>query len=118
MTGFMIYMPLYYQVVHKLTPTQAGLALIPVIVMTTPGSMMSGRAMMYLHHYKLVGLFRHVARDARGGGAGGVAGDAAAVGHPRDARDRLRRRHRVSDRDGVDPERGVRATRSAPRPAR
>jgi Na+/melibiose symporter-like transporter len=53
MTGFMIYMPLYFQMVHKLTPTQAGLALIPVIVMTTPGSMASGRAMMHLDRYKL-----------------------------------------------------------------
>src|SRR5262245_59056403 len=53
LTGCMIYMPLYFQVVHKLTPTQAGLALIPVIVMTTPGSMISGRAMMHLTHYKL-----------------------------------------------------------------
>jgi len=53
MTGFMIYMPLYYQLVHALTPTQAGLALIPVIVFTTPGSMLSGRAMMHLTHYKI-----------------------------------------------------------------
>jgi EmrB/QacA subfamily drug resistance transporter len=53
MTGLMIYMPLYYQVVHKLTATQSGLALIPVIVLTTPGSMTSGRAMMHLRHYKI-----------------------------------------------------------------
>jgi EmrB/QacA subfamily drug resistance transporter len=53
MTGLMIYMPLYYQLVHKLTATQSGLALVPVVVMTTPGSMMSGRAMMYLRHYKI-----------------------------------------------------------------
>jgi len=53
MTGFMIYMPLYYQLVHALTPTQAGAALIPVIVFTTPGSMLSGRAMMHLSHYKI-----------------------------------------------------------------
>jgi EmrB/QacA subfamily drug resistance transporter len=53
MTGFMIYMPLYFQTVHHMTPTQAGLALIPVIVLTTPGSMASGRAMMHLTHYKL-----------------------------------------------------------------
>ena len=59
MTGFMIYLPLYYQVVHKLSATDAGLALIPVVIFTTPGSMMSGRSMMYLRHYKvsaLVGL--------------------------------------------------------------
>ena len=54
MTGLMIYMPLYYQLVHKLTATQSGLALIPVVVMTTPGSMMAGRAMMYLRHYKIM----------------------------------------------------------------
>jgi Na+/melibiose symporter-like transporter len=53
MTGFMIYMPLYYQLVHALTPTQAGAALIPIIVFTTPGSMLSGRAMMHLTHYKI-----------------------------------------------------------------
>ena len=53
MTGFMIYMPLYYQLVHALTPTQSGIALIPVIVFTTPGSMLSGRAMMHLEHYKV-----------------------------------------------------------------
>jgi len=53
MTGFMIYMPLYGQLVHGLTATQAGAALIPVIVLTTPGSMMSGRAMMHLRHYKI-----------------------------------------------------------------
>jgi Na+/melibiose symporter-like transporter len=53
MTGFMIYMPLHYQLVHALTPTQSGIALIPVIVFTTPGSMLSGRAMMHLEHYKI-----------------------------------------------------------------
>jgi MFS family permease len=53
MTGFMIYLPLYYQVVHGLSATDAGLALIPVVIFTTPGSMLSGRAMMYLRHYKL-----------------------------------------------------------------
>src|SRR5438105_1419127 len=57
MTGFMIYMPLYYQVVHKLSATGSGLALIPVIVLTTPGSMLSGRAMMHLRHYKLSPYF-------------------------------------------------------------
>jgi MFS family permease len=57
LTGFMIYMPLYFQIVHRLTPTQAGLALIPVIVMTTPGSMASGRAMMHLDRYKLSPYF-------------------------------------------------------------
>jgi sugar phosphate permease len=51
--GLTVYMPLYFQVVHKLSATDAGLALIPIVVMTTPGSMMSGRSMMYLRRYKV-----------------------------------------------------------------
>src|SRR5260370_38836671 len=51
--GLTVYMPLYFQVVHKLSATDAGLALIPTVVMTTPGSMVSGRSMMYLDRYKI-----------------------------------------------------------------
>src|SRR6266516_3613750 len=51
--GLTVYMPLYFQVVHKLSATEAGLALIPIVVMTTPGSMLSGRSMMHLRRYKI-----------------------------------------------------------------
>jgi len=51
--GLTVYMPLYFQVVHKLSATEAGLALIPLVVMTTPGSMVSGRSMMHLRRYKV-----------------------------------------------------------------
>ncbi len=51
--GLTVYMPLYFQVVHKLSAAEAGLALIPIVVMTTPGSMLSGRSMMYLIRYKV-----------------------------------------------------------------
>jgi EmrB/QacA subfamily drug resistance transporter len=51
--GLTVYMPLYFQVVHELSATQAGLALIPIVLMTTPGSLLSGRSMMYLRHYKV-----------------------------------------------------------------
>ncbi len=51
--GLSIYLPLYFQVVHKLTATQAGLALCPLIVLSTPGSFISGRAMMHIRHYKI-----------------------------------------------------------------
>jgi EmrB/QacA subfamily drug resistance transporter len=54
--GLTIYMPLYFQVVHKLSATDAGLALIPIVVMTTPGSMTSGRSMMYLRRYKITAI--------------------------------------------------------------
>ena len=33
--GLTIYMPLYFQVVHKLSAADAGLALIPIVLMTT-----------------------------------------------------------------------------------
>jgi MFS family permease len=51
--GLTVYMPFYFQVVHELSATDAGLALIPIVVMTTPGSMTSGRSMMYLRRYKI-----------------------------------------------------------------
>jgi EmrB/QacA subfamily drug resistance transporter len=62
--GLTIFVPLYYEVVHKLSATRSGLAMIPIVAMTTPGSIMSGRAMMYLKHYKwvpMVGLALAVA---------------------------------------------------------
>jgi EmrB/QacA subfamily drug resistance transporter len=47
-----IYLPLYFQVVHKLSVAMSGLALIPLVVMSTPGSIMSGRALGHVEHYK------------------------------------------------------------------
>ena len=54
--GLTIVLPLYFEVVHKFSASDAGLALIPIIVMSTPGSIVSGRAMMNLDHYKRVPL--------------------------------------------------------------
>jgi EmrB/QacA subfamily drug resistance transporter len=50
--GLTIFVPLYYELVHGLTASDSGLALIPIVVMTTPGSYLSGRAMLYLDRYK------------------------------------------------------------------
>jgi MFS family permease len=47
-----IYLPLYFQAVHKLSVAASGLALIPLVVMSTPGSLMSGRALGHAEHYK------------------------------------------------------------------
>jgi EmrB/QacA subfamily drug resistance transporter len=49
-----IYLPLYFQVVHKLSVAMSGLALIPLVAMTTPGSILSGRALSRFEHYKRV----------------------------------------------------------------
>jgi MFS family permease len=56
MIGLTIFMPLYYEAVHKLSASDSGLALIPIVVMTTPGSILSGRAMMHLRHFKWVAV--------------------------------------------------------------
>ena len=50
--GLTIFVPLYFEVVHKLSATESGLALIP-LALTTPGSLLSGQAMLYWRHYKL-----------------------------------------------------------------
>ena len=54
--GLTVFVPFYYQLVHKLSVSDSGLALIPIAVMTTPGSIMAGRAMMFLRHYKRVSI--------------------------------------------------------------
>jgi len=52
--GLTIYVPLYYEVVHRLSASDSGLALITIVVMTTPGSIFAGRIMMYRTRYKWV----------------------------------------------------------------
>jgi EmrB/QacA subfamily drug resistance transporter len=54
--GLTIFLPLYYEVVHKFSASDSGLALIPIVVMSTPGSILSGRTMMFLKHYKRVAV--------------------------------------------------------------
>jgi hypothetical protein len=43
--------PLYFETVHGLTASESGIALIP-LALTTPGSLLSGQAMLYWKHYK------------------------------------------------------------------
>ena len=57
--GLTIYMPLYYENVYGLSASNAGWALIPIAVMTTPGSILSGQVMVRFRHYKwlpMIGL--------------------------------------------------------------
>ena len=56
--GLTILVPLYFESVHGLSATEAGIALIP-LALTTPGSLMAGKAMLYWRHYKrapMIGL--------------------------------------------------------------
>ncbi len=50
--GLTIFVPLYYELVHGLSASDSGFALIPIVIMTTPGSFLSGRCMLYLDRYK------------------------------------------------------------------
>ncbi len=54
--GLTIFLPLYYEVVHQFSASDSGFALIPIVVMSTPGSILAGRTMMFLNHYKRVPL--------------------------------------------------------------
>jgi len=49
--GLTVFTPLYFEVVHKLSSTDAGLALIS-LGLTTPGSLLSGRIMLHRRRYK------------------------------------------------------------------
>jgi EmrB/QacA subfamily drug resistance transporter len=49
--GLTIIVPLYFEVVHRMSATESGVALIP-IALTTPGSLLAGQAMLYWKHYK------------------------------------------------------------------
>lgn len=57
--GLTVFLPLYYEGVHHLSAGDSGLALIPIAVMTTPGSVLSGQIMMRFERYKwmpMIGL--------------------------------------------------------------
>jgi MFS family permease len=56
--GLTIIVPMYFEVAFHLSATESGIALIP-IALTTPGSLLSGQAMLYWKHYKrapMIGL--------------------------------------------------------------
>jgi EmrB/QacA subfamily drug resistance transporter len=52
--GLTIFVPLYFELVHKLSASDSGLALIPLAALTTPGTVMSGQVMMRRQRYKWV----------------------------------------------------------------
>ena len=56
MTGLTVHLPLYYQVVYHLTASEAGLALIPLAVISTCGAAIAGRTMARARHYKRVAI--------------------------------------------------------------
>jgi EmrB/QacA subfamily drug resistance transporter len=56
LVGMTIYVPLYFDAHLQLSAAESGLALIPLMFATVMWSTICGRLMMYLQHYKRVGL--------------------------------------------------------------
>ena len=54
--GLSIYVPILFESVHGLSASQSGLALLPLMVGTVGGTLMAGRAMAKLEHYKRLPL--------------------------------------------------------------
>jgi MFS family permease len=54
--GVTIMVPLYFETVHGLSASMAGLALVPMVAMSTPGSLLSGQVMTHMRRYKWVPL--------------------------------------------------------------
>ncbi|EAQ34509.1 major facilitator superfamily protein [Nitrobacter sp. Nb-311A] len=55
--GITVHLPLYYQIVHHLSASESGLALIPIAAVSTGGAMLAGRTMTRTVHYKRVAVF-------------------------------------------------------------
>ena len=54
--GLTVHLPLYYEVVYRLTASEAGLALIPLAAISTCGAAIAGRSMARARHYKRVAI--------------------------------------------------------------
>ncbi|MDE2379826.1 MDR family MFS transporter [Bradyrhizobium sp.] len=55
-TGLTVQLPLYYEVVYRLSASEAGLALIPLAAVSTCGAAIAGRTMVHARHYKRVAI--------------------------------------------------------------
>lgn len=49
--GLTVYLPMYYETVYQLSAAQAGLALLPLVALSVPGSWVAGRVMLKMQRY-------------------------------------------------------------------
>ncbi|QWG20149.1 MFS transporter [Bradyrhizobium sediminis] len=56
MLGLTVNLPLYYEVVYRLSASEAGLSLIPLAAVSTVGAAIAGRTMARARHYKRVAI--------------------------------------------------------------
>ncbi len=55
--GLTIYVPVYFETVHRLSAADSGLALMPLMLGTVVGATISGRVMVHVKHYKRIPAF-------------------------------------------------------------
>jgi EmrB/QacA subfamily drug resistance transporter len=56
MIGLTVHLPLYYEVVYRLSASETGLALIPLAAISTVGAAIAGKTMAHARHYKRVAI--------------------------------------------------------------
>jgi EmrB/QacA subfamily drug resistance transporter len=54
--GLTVYLPMFYEIVYRLSPSEAGLALLPLVALSVPGSWVAGRVMTRRQHYLWVSV--------------------------------------------------------------
>lgn len=54
--GLTVYLPMFYEVVYELSASAAGLALLPLVALSVPGSWVAGRVMLRRHRYLWVSV--------------------------------------------------------------
>lgn len=54
--GLTVYLPMFFEIVYRLSPSEAGLALLPLVALSVPGSWVAGRVMLRNHHYLWVSI--------------------------------------------------------------
>jgi EmrB/QacA subfamily drug resistance transporter len=65
--GLTVHLPLYYEVVYHLSASEAGLALIPLVAISTGGAAIAGRTMARARHYKRVAIIGTAVAAVSGG---------------------------------------------------
>jgi EmrB/QacA subfamily drug resistance transporter len=56
LTGLTVYLPMFYEIVYKLSASEAGLALLPLVAISVPGSWLAGRVMLRSRRYLWISI--------------------------------------------------------------
>lgn len=56
MVGLTVQLPIYYESVYRLTASEVGIALIPIVALSVPGATAAGRVMLHMQRYKWIAV--------------------------------------------------------------